>query len=303
MGRLPFQGVGMPVFFHTRLEHLATWFDTVGWEKLQKLVVVILTCAVILWAMRMLARAVNRSLGNVLKRGNPDAVRRAQTLGAVLENSGRVLVVAFFVLETLQEFKVSMGPLIAGVGLLGAALGFGCQSLVKDVIAGFFLLVEDQFSVGDIVSLGDKHAGVVERMSLRVTVLRDMEGKVHFVPNGSITEVVVMTKDYSKALVEVEVSLDEDLDRVMDVLRELGRHLALDLTAVREPTEVVGIESMNPASCVIRTLTRTDPGQQWNVAREFRRRLLLRFKEENFARPMPQRVVWTRSAEQLPPKA
>ena len=285
----------MPIFFRTRLVHLATWFDTVGWDKLQKLVVVILTCAVILWGIRLLARAVNRSLWNVLKRGNPDAMRRAKTLGSVMENSGRVLVVSFFILETLQEFNVSMGPLIAGVGLLGAAVGFGCQSIVKDVIAGFFILVEDQFSVGDIVSLGDKHAGVVERMSLRVTVLRDMEGKAHFVPNGSITEVVVMTKDFSKALVELEVSLDEDLDRVMEVIRDLGRILAQELPAVTEATEVVGVESITPVSCVIRTLTRTEPGQQWNVAREFRRRVIQRFKEEGFARPIPRQVIWTQA--------
>lgn len=287
----------MLLMLGNRLDQFALWFGQGGWQKLHKMILVVITCMVILWAMRLVSKAVNRSLATALKDGNADAMRRAKTLSSVLENSARVLVVSFFILETLQEFNVSVGPLIAGVGLLGAALGFGAQSIVKDVIGGFFLLAEDQFSVGDIVALGDKHAGVVERMTLRVTMLRDSEGKAHYIPNGSITEVVVMSKEFGKALVDVEVNIDEDLDRVMAVLKEVGQKLAEDLTTVREATEMVGIESMNPVSCVIRTLTRTDPGQQWNVAREFRRRILLRFKAEGFARPMPQKVVWTRSGE------
>ena len=287
--------------FTGRLDRLALWFDQVGWQKLQKFILVIITCAVILWAMRLLSRAVHRSMGAVLKEGNPDTLRRAKTLGAVLENSARVLVVSFFIIETLQEFNVSVGPLIAGVGLLGAALGFGSQSIVKDVIGGFFLLVENQFGVGDIISLGDNHSGVVERMTLRVTMLRDTEGKAHYIPNGSISDVVVMSKEFGKALVDVEVSLDEDMDRVMAVLAEVGQALSRELPAVMEPTEVVGIESMNPVSCVIRTLTKTLPGEQWSVAREFRRRIILRFNQEGFARPVPHRVVWTRSEHRLPP--
>ena len=290
----------MMMAYGDRIDRIALWVGQFGWQKLQKFMLVIVTCMVILWAMRLVAKAITRSLGVVLKEGNPDAMRRAKTLGSVLENSARVLVISFFIIETLQEFNVSVGPLIAGVGLLGAALGFGSQSIVKDVIGGFFLLVENQFGVGDIVSLGEKHTGVVERMTLRVTMLRDTEGKAHYIPNGSISEVVVLSKEFGKALVEVEVSLDEDLDRVMEVLGEVGRQLSLELPMVMEPTEVVGIESMNPVSCVIRTLTKTHPGQQWSVAREFRRRIILRFGQEGFTRPMPHRVVWTRSGDHLP---
>ena len=286
----------------SRLETFTTWFGQVGFQKLHKFILVGLTCALILWAMGLVSKAVHRSMAAALKDGNPDAMRRAETLGSVLENSARVFVVTFFIIEALQEFNVSVGPLVAGVGLVGAALGFGAQSMVKDVIGGFFLLVEDQFSVGDIVALGDKHAGVVERMTLRVTVLRDLEGKAHYVPNGSIADVVVMSKEFGKALVEVEVSLDEDMDRVMAVLAELGLEVSRDLPEVLEPTEVVGIESMNAVSCVIRTLTKTLPGKQWTVARELRRRIIQRFKVENFARPMPQRVVWNRNPE-VPPTA
>jgi small conductance mechanosensitive channel len=204
------------------------------------------------------------------------------------------MVISFFILEMLQEFNVSVGPLIAGVGIVGAALGFGSQSIVKDVIGGFFLLVENQFGVGDIISVDDKHTGTVERMTLRVTMIRDMEGRAHYIPNGSISEVVVLSKEFAKALVDVEVSQDEDIVRIMKVLGELGVELAGQLETVREPTEVLGIESMTPVSCVIRTLTKTAPGQQWAVARELRKRIVLRFHQEGFSRPMPQRLVWNR---------
>jgi small conductance mechanosensitive channel len=287
----------MFLIFTDRLEAFTVWFDQTGWQKLQKLCLVMLTCVVILWAMRLVGRAVNRSLGSALKDGNPDAMRRAKTLGSVLENFARVVVIAFFIMETLQEFNVSVGPLIAGVGIMGAALGFGSQSIVKDVIGGFFLLVENQFGVGDIVSFGDKHMGTVERMTLRVTMLRDLEGQAHYIPNGTISEVVVMSKEFAKALVEVEVSQDEDVVRVMAVLRELGVELAAELDTVLEPTDVQGIVSMTPHSCMVRTLTKTAPGQQWAVAREYRKRIAIRFQKEGFSRPMPQRLVWNRPWE------
>ena len=285
----------MLLLFTDRLEAFTTWFGQIGWQKLQKLGLVIITCFILLWAMRLVHKAVNRSLGAALREGNPDALRRAKTLGSVLENFARVVVISFFILETLQEFNVSVGPLIAGVGILGAALGFGSQSIVKDVIGGFFLLVENQFGVGDIISLGDKHIGTVERMTLRVTMLRDLEGRAHYIPNGTISEVVVMSKEFAKAMVDVEVSQDEDLERIMDVLRELGVELAATLDTVTEPTEVLGVDSMTPVSCVIRTLTRTAPGQQWAVARELRKRIIIRFLKEGFSRPMPQRLIWNRS--------
>jgi small conductance mechanosensitive channel len=283
--------------YSERLEAFSTWFDLTGWAKLQRLGLVVVTCIVILWAMRLVGRAVNRSFGAALKEGNPEAMRRAKTLGSVLENIARVAVVSFFIIETLQEFNVSVGPLIAGVGIMGAALGFGSQSIIKDVIGGFFLLVENQYGVGDIISIGDKHLGTVERMTFRITVLRDLEGQAHYIPNGAITDVVVLSKEFAKAMVDVEVSRDDNVVRVMDVLRELGAEMKADLPAVVEPTEVLGITSLSPHSCVIRTLTKVAPGEQWAVARELRKRIVLRFQVEGFSLPMMQRVVWNRAWE------
>ncbi len=281
----------MAIVVEQHIGRFAAWLDQTGWQKLQKLVVVVITCAIILWSLRMVSRAVARSIAAGLGHENPEAQRRAKTLGAVIGNFARVLVVTFFILETLQEFNVNVGPLVAGVGIVGAAIGFGAQNLVKDVIGGFFLLVENQFGVGDIIAVGDKHAGTVEKMTFRVTMLRDTEGRAHYIPNGTINEVVVMSKQFAKALVEVEVSHEEDLDRVLEVLKDVGAELAQSHPDVLEPTEVLGVEAMTPTSCTVRTLTKTSPGQQWAVAREFRRRILIRFKQEGFDRPIPQRRV------------
>jgi len=284
----------MAIVLGEHIEKAAAWLDQTGWAELERLLVVVFTCVVILWALRLVSRAVGRSMETAMGEGNPETQRRAKTLAAVIGNFARVLVVSFFILELLQEFSVNVGPLVAGVGIVGAAIGFGAQNLVKDVIGGFFLLVENQFGVGDIISVGDKHAGTVEKMTFRVTMLRDTEGRAHYIPNGSIVEVVVMSKQFAKALVEVEVSHDEDLDRIMTVLKDIGAELHRDLDTVLEPTEVPGVEAMTPVSCTIRTLTKTAPGQQWAVARELRRRILIRFKLEGFHRPIPQRLILNR---------
>ncbi|BDU70946.1 mechanosensitive ion channel family protein [Mesoterricola silvestris] len=284
----------MGIVVGERVYKAAEWLDQTGWQKLQRMVVVLLTCFIILWALRLVSKAVARSMATGMGEANPESQRRAKTLGEVIGNFARVLVVSFFILETLQEFNVNVGPLVAGVGIVGAAIGFGAQNLVKDVIGGFFLLVENQYGVGDIIAVGDKHVGTVERMTFRMTMLRDMEGRAHFLPNGSVTDVIVLSKQFAKALVDVEVSHDEDLDQIMAVLREVGTELMGAREDVLEPTEVLGVETLTAAACTIRTLTKCLPGQQWAVARELRRRVQVRFKLEGFGRPIPQRMIINR---------
>jgi len=281
----------MGILLGDRIDRFFTWLGQVGWQKLGKLLAVVLTCVVILWALRLVSRAVARSMASGIHGAEPETQRRAQTLGAVIANFARVLVITFFILETLQEFNVNVGPLVAGVGIVGAAIGFGAQNLVKDVIGGFFLLVENQYGVGDIISVGDKHTGTVERMTFRITMLRDLEGRAHFLPNGSINDVIVLSKNFAKALVDVEVAHDEDVDRIMDLLRQVGSEMKGSVETVMEPTEVLGVETMTPVSCTLRTVTKCEPGQQWAVAREYRRRVLQRFKLEGVNHPIPQRRI------------
>jgi len=263
-----------------------------GWSRLAHLLLVAAACLAILAAVRLVTRAVRRAVDDGNEEVTSEAERRAETLGAVLTNAARVIVVVFFLLMTLQEFGVNIGPLVAGAGIAGVALGFGAQSLVKDVISGFFLLMENQFGVGDIVNIDDKHTGTVERMTLRITQLRDAEGRAHYVPNGSIIRVVVLSKDFARALVDVEVGYSTDPDRVFEVLLQAGRQLHEDKPELAvEPLEVKGIEVLSPNGFVVRTLTKTAPGAQWEVARELRRRILLAFREAGIEIPYAQRVV------------
>jgi small conductance mechanosensitive channel len=262
------------------------------WDKAQKLGLVLITCLALLWGVSLVVRAVRRAVDDGNDEITSDAERRAETLGSVLTHTAWVVVVAFFLLMTLQEFGINIGPLVAGAGVAGVALGFGAQSLVKDVISGFFFLMENQFGVGDIISVDDGHVGTVERMTLRITQLRDAEGRAHFIPNGSIARVVVLSKDFARALVDVEVDLATDPDRAFEVLKEVGRKLRQERqNQVLETLEVKGIETLGPNGFVIRTLTKTAPGAQWDVARELRRRILLAFREAGIQIPYAQQVV------------
>ena len=266
-----------------------------GWAGLTHMLLVAAACLALLGAVSLVTRAVRRAVDDGNDEVTSDAERRAETLSSVLTNASRVLVIIFFLLMTLQEFGVNIGPLVAGAGVAGVALGFGAQSLVKDVISGFFLLMENQFGVGDIIKVSDAHAGSVERMTLRITQLRDYEGKVHFVPNGAMASVIVLSKEFARAVVEVEVAYDTDPDRAFQVLREVGdAHLAERPDLVFEPMEIKGIESFNPSGYTIRTVTKTAPGSQWDVAREVRYRILRAFQAAAIEIPYPQRVVHRR---------
>ncbi|HJV38275.1 MAG TPA: mechanosensitive ion channel family protein [Geothrix sp.] len=275
-----------------RFDHFMAWMDRVGWSRLEHLLMVGAACLAILWSVKLVSRAVRRAVDDGNEEVTSDAERRAETLGSVLNNTARVLAVVFFLLMSLQEFGVNIGPLVAGAGIAGVALGFGAQSLVKDVISGFFLLMENQFGVGDIISVDEKHTGTVERMTLRVTQIRDSEGKAHFIPNGSVVRVVVLSKEFARAKVEVGVGYDTDIDAAIALLTRIGKELAEAWPdRVLEPTQVLGVEDLGESAVTLRTLTKTAPAKQWEVARELRRRILMAFREAGIDIPYPQRVI------------
>ena len=279
-------------------ERFLRWMDQHGWTILQHLVLVLVVCVLFLWAVKLVTRLIRRAVDDGNDGVTSDAERRAETLGAVLMNAAWVLVVVFFLLMAMGELGINIAPLLAGAGIAGLAIGFGGQALVKDVITGFFMLLENQYGVGDIISVDDKHTGAVEKMTLRITVLRDSEGRAHFIPNGTITRVVVLSKSYAKALVEIGVSYDADVDQAMAELRAIGVQLAKDWPdRVTEPTEVQGIQALGDSAVTIRTLTKTAPGKQWEVARELRRRVFNAFKEKGIEIPFPQMVVHQKEKE------
>jgi small-conductance mechanosensitive channel len=218
--------------------------------------------------------------------------RRGKTISQLLRSVGRVVIFAVALLLTFNVF-IDIGPILAGAGILGLAVSFGAQSLVKDVISGFFMLFENQFAIGDVIEAGGK-SGVVEKMTMRVVVLRDLQGTMHVIPNSEIKVVSNMTRGWSRAVVDVGVGYEEDPDRALSVVRDEAARFSVDpewTPMLDGPVEVPGIESLGDSAMVIRSLIKTQPGSQWNAAREYRRRLKLRLDRENIEIPFPQRKV------------
>ena len=218
--------------------------------------------------------------------------KRGHTISQLLRSVGRVALITIAILLTFNVF-INIAPILAGAGILGLAVSFGAQSLVRDVISGFFFLVENQFAVGDVVEAAGK-GGVVEKMTLRVVVLRDLDGSMHVIPNGEIKVVSNKTRGWSRAVVDISVPHTEDLDRALSIVRDEASRFSGDpLWEVQldGPVEVLGVESLTDNSVVIRTLLKTQPGSQWSVGREFRRRLKNRFSSETIDSPYQQRRV------------
>jgi small-conductance mechanosensitive channel len=218
--------------------------------------------------------------------------KRGRTISQLLRSVGRVVIVTIAVLLTFNVF-INIAPILAGAGILGLAVSFGAQSLVRDIISGFFILLENQFAVGDVIEAAGK-SGVVEKMTMRVVVLRDLEGTMHVIPNGEMKVISNKTRGWARAVVDISVPYTEDVDRALAVVRDEAAQFSTDRTwglQLDGPVEVLGVESMTDNAVVIRTLLKTQPGSQWNVAREFRRRLINRFAKESIESPFQQRRV------------
>ena len=219
--------------------------------------------------------------------------KRVETLGQLLRVVATLLVMGVAVLMVLSLFSVDIRPILTGAGIAGLAVGFGAQNLVRDVIAGFFLILEDQVRLGDVVSINGK-SGLVEAIRLRTIVLRGHDGTVHVIPNGVITELSNMTKDFSFAVLDVGIAYEEDVDAVVEVLRSVAAELRADPVHgpnILEPLEVLGVEAFNEASVQLRVRIKTVPIQQWSVGREFRRRIKLAFEARGIEFPSRQLTV------------
>ena len=204
-----------------------------------------------------------------------------------------VVITVVAVMLVLAELGVSVAPILGAAGVVGLAVGFGAQSLVKDYFTGFFLLLENQIRQGDVVKLGD-HSGLVEEVTLRYVKLRDYDGNVHFVPNGTISTVVNMSRGYAQAVVDIGVGYGEDIDRVMDVMREVGAEMRADpmhVSRILDTLEIAGVDKWDDSAVVIRARFRVAPLEQWNVKRDYLRRLKRAFDERGIEIPFPQRTL------------
>lgn len=223
-----------------------------------------------------------------------EAAKRAETLGRVFRYLVAVVVSLIAGMLVLDQVGVSVAPILGAAGVVGLAVGFGAQSLVKDYFTGFFLLLENQIRQGDVVKLGD-HAGLVEEVTLRFVQLRDYDGNVHYVPNGHITTVVNMSRGFSQAVMDIGVAYREDVDEVMSVMRRVGEDMRTDADIgprILDPLEIAGVERWADSAVVIRCRFRTQPLEQWSVRREFLRRLKIAFDQAGIEIPFPHLTVY-----------
>jgi small conductance mechanosensitive channel len=207
----------------------------------------------------------------------PRTEQRAETLRVVLRSVMKGILILLVLIQIGWELNYSFYPLLASAGIVGLAIGFGAQSLVKDVISGFFILFEDQFGVGDVVKIGE-FSGVVERMTLRATVLRNLEGQVYVVPNGNIQHVTVMTKEWARAVLDITVRHEQPLGKTFDALQRVATSLKQDMPdRVLEQPTILGVEKLDDSGIMIRSIVKTPPFKNADVLREWRRRIIEEF--------------------------
>lgn len=224
--------------------------------------------------------------------------QRARTTASVLKSLSTAVIVAVVAITVLDVLSIPVGPLLASAGIVGVAVGFGAQSLVKDVISGLFMIAEDQYGVGDVVDLGEA-SGVVEAVGLRITRLRDTDGTVWYLRNGEVLRVGNRSQGWARAVLDVGIAYGEDVNRAQALLLDVARGLMQDEAfagVVLEDPEVWGIESVTADGVVVRLVVKTRPLEQWNVARELRRRIKERFDAEGVRVAYPASTVWVAEA-------
>ena len=226
-----------------------------------------------------------------------EQVKRAETIGRVLRYTASVVLSLIAVVLILSELGIAIAPILGAAGVVGLAIGFGAQSLVKDFFTGLFLLLENQVATGDVVEVGGK-SGLVEDITLRYVRLRDYGGNVHYVPNGQITIVTNMSRGFAQAVVDVGIAYREDVDEAFDVMRAVGKELRVDpafAQKILDDLEIAGVERWGESSVDLRCRFRVAPLEQWGVRREFLRRLKRAFDARGIEIPYPHLTVYAGS--------
>jgi len=271
------------------LKQVASWLTTSGIK-----IVGILLGLLILFQM---SKWVVRWMEKIIPEKDPlqaaEAKKRAQTLGKTLRHALLILFLIVGLLTILGELGIQLGPLLATAGIGALAIGFGAQSLVKDVISGFFIILENQYRIGDVIEVSGV-SGLVESVGLRTTALRDLEGRVHIIPNGEIKIVSNLSKEWARSVLDVGVSYREDVDRVIELLSQIGKEMAAEdpfKSAILEPFQILGVERFGESELIIRMVVKTAPLRQWEVGRELRRRIKTQFDAHGVEMLRPHSVL------------
>jgi small conductance mechanosensitive channel len=281
-------------FWHDLVSTAIHWLITVA----PSLLLVILLTGI---ALKVLDSLVPKLRGAMIRQAqlggassNEEIEKRVQTLLSILTTLGKAVLLSLVAVILLAKLGVEVAPIIAGAGIAGLAVGFGAQELVRDVISGFFMLLEDQVRTGDVAVINGT-GGLVEAMTLRTIALRDLSGVVHVFQNGKINTLANTTKGWSAAVVDIGVAYKEDTDRVSAVMKEVAEEMRSDEIMgpkFLEPIEILGVDAFGDSAVKIRARIKTHPSQQWGVGREYRRRLKMAFDARGIEIPFPHRTLY-----------
>ena len=290
---LDIAGVGLPVGLQQ--EDLSRWIARSGARLL---------------LLFLLALAANKFAGSVIRRaelevgettgaGTDERRKRAQTIGITIRRFFTILIWTAASLMALRELDVDITPVLTGAGIIGLAVGFGAQTLVKDIISGLFLIAEDQVRIGDVVEI-NKVGGTVEQINLRTIVMRDVEGVVHTISNGEIRTLANKSKDFSYYVIDIGAGYEADTDHIVEVVRTTARELMEDpgfAAFILEPLEVLGVDAFKTSEATLRFRIKTLPLKQWDVGRELRRRIIKAFDAHGIRGPQAQLHVTLKKSE------
>lgn len=283
-----------PEFWKKVLNNLLDWFTS----EIISIVLLIIIFIVSLWLLKVtinkIKKAAVRRAEKMVQVDEKEAEKRIKTLLGIIKGIGKLVLWFVFIMILLKKFGLNIAPILASAGILGLAIGFGAQELVRDFISGFFIILENQVRTGDVAIINGT-GGLVESIELRTITLRDFSGVVHIFQNGKIDTLSNMTKEWSAMVFDIGVAYKEDVDKVIEIMKKVGDLMLTDddfKDLILEPIEIFGVEQLADSAVVIKARVKTKPIEQWNVGREYRKRLKKAFDEEGIEIPFPHTTVY-----------
>lgn len=275
-------------------QNLTRWLTDHG----IKIVGIILLAFVFMRLARFICHRTSQiMIARSRKNKSEEREERTRTMFSVVSGTLQLIIIGIAILMVLSEVGVPIAPLLGGAAVFGLGISFASQNLIRDYFTGFSILLEDQYGIGDVVEIGTS-TGVVEKMTLRVTMLRDLDGRLHFIPHGTITTVINLTHTWSRMHLDIGVAYKENVDEVIKVLRDLGKEMQNDLEygfSILEELQILGVDNFADSAVLIKIAMKTKPREQWPIKREFLRRLKNRFDELGIEIPFPHRTVYHRT--------
>ncbi|MHA7110596.1 mechanosensitive ion channel family protein [Sunxiuqinia elliptica] len=281
-------------FWETLIGSITKWLVTELPAILFLIILLVIALRTSSFMIRKLKNVLAKRTVNQTDEPNLEVEKRLNTLMGIVKKGVAIFIWTIFIMIFLKKINIDIAPLIAGAGIVGLAVGFGAQELVRDFITGFFILLENQIRTGDVAIINGT-SGLVEKIELRTITLRDLSGTVHVFQNGKINTVSNMTKGWSAIVFDIGVAYKENLDRVMEIMSEVAEDLRQDQkfkSLILEPMEIFGLDSFGDSALVVKGRIKTKPIQQWVVGREYRKRLKEAFDKHKIEIPFPHRTIY-----------